>query len=685
MAQIIIAEKPSAAKKIAEALADGKVTKTSYMRKVPVYEITHDKKKIIVVCAVGHLYGVAEKNKKGWRYPIFDTEWKPSADISKSSKFTKLYLNCIKSKAKGIKDVILATDYDIEGETIGWNIVRFGLGKKGAERMKFSTTTKEDLLEAYENRKDSMDMGMAEAGVTRHELDFYWGINLTRALTLALKSGMNGFKVLSSGRVQGPALKILVEREKEIKKFVPVPYWELELICKELVAWHKEGKFWDEAKAKEIYDQCKGKGAVVDNVKSKKYKKQAPHPFDLTALQIEAYRLFRISPKETLSLAQNLYSNSYISYPRTSSNQLSDKIGYKKILKLLMQQKEYTKLAGELSKKKTLTPNNGKKKDPAHPAIYCTGEVPKEMSDREMKIYDLIVKRFMATFGEDAVRETMNVNIDCEKEKFVAKGSRTVEEGWFRYYRPYVKLEEQEFSAKKGDKLNVRDLVKHDKETQPPKRYTPASIIKELEKRGLGTKATRSEIVENLFNRDYLRQNGSIEVTSLGMNTFTVLDKYAHEVLDAELTRRFEREMVDIREGKKNEAEVLKDASEFLGKVLGKFKEKEKEIGEYLASSYIKTRTEESFVMKCPECEGSLEIRYTPRFKSYFIACNKYPDCKKSFSLPRGFLARRSDKVCDACGMPEVVLIRKGSRPWQFCINPDCKKKEEYKKKVSKQ
>ncbi len=681
MAQIIIAEKPSAALKIAQALADGKVNKTTYMKKVPVYEITHDKEKIFVVCAVGHLYGVAEKNKKGWKYPIFNTEWLPSADISKGSKFTRLYLNCIKSKAKGVKDVILATDYDIEGETIGWNIVRFALGKKNAERMKFSTTTKEDLLEAYENRKKTMDMGMAEAGVTRHELDFYWGINLTRALTLALKSGMGGFKVLSSGRVQGPALKILVEREKEISKFVPVPYWELELICKELVAWHVEGKFWEESKVDQVYDKCKGKDAKVDDVVAKKFKKQAPHPFDLTALQLEAYKLFRISPKETLAIAQELYSNSYISYPRTSSNQLSEKIDFKKILRLLMQQREYTKLAGELSKKSVLKPNNGKKSDPAHPAIYCTGEVPKSLGDRERKVYDLIVKRFMATFGEDAVRESLSVNIDCNQEKFAAKGSRTIEEGWFKYYRPYVKLEEQEFSVKKGDKLDVRDLVKHDKETQPPKRYTPASIIKELEKRGLGTKATRSEIVEQLFNRDYLRQNGSIEVTSLGMNTFDVLDKYASEVLDAELTRRFEREMEDIREGKKHEKEVLDDAEEFLCKVLQKFKEKEEEIGKYLANSYIKTRNEESFVMKCPECEGNLEIRYTPRFKSYFIACNKYPDCKKSFSLPRGFLARRSDKVCDACGMPEVILIRKGSRPWQFCINPECSKKEEYKKK----
>jgi len=678
MTQIIIAEKPSSALKIAQALADKAIDKSSYMKKVPVYEFTHNKEKVIVVCAVGHLYGVAEKDKKGWTYPVFKTEWKPSFEVSKGGSFTKLYLNCIKSKAKDVKEVILATDYDIEGETIGRNIVRFALGKKNAERMKFSTTTKEDLLEAYETRKKSLDHGMAEAGVTRHELDFYWGINLSRALTLALKSAMGGFNVLSSGRVQGPALKILVERENEIKEFKSEPYWELELECKELSAWHEEGKFWDKDKADEIVKKCKGKEAFVDNVTRNQFKQQPPNPFDLTALQIEVYRLFKISPKETLSIAQELYTNSYISYPRTSSNQLSDKIGFAKILKLLQQQREYIVLAGELLKKKTLTPNNGKKTDPAHPAIYCTGEVPKELNDREKKVYDLIVKRFMATFSEPAVRETMNVNIDCNKENFIAKGTRTVEEGWFKFYRPYVRIEEQEFTVKEKQDLNVKQLNLYDKETQPPKRYTPASIIKELEKRGLGTKATRSEIIENLFQRNYLRQNGSIEVTTLGLNTYDVLQKYVPEILDAELTRRFEREMEDIQEGRKHEKEVLGDAEEFLGKILNKFKLKEKEIGEYLASSYKQTREEESFVMPCTECKGNLEIRYTPRFKSYFIACSSYPDCKKSFSLPRGFLTKRSDKKCDSCGFPEVTLIRKGSRPWQFCINPECRKKKEY-------
>ncbi len=675
-----MSEKPSAAKKIAEALADKSPVKKVYMRKIPYYELKHGGKEIIVVCAVGHLYTVAEMNKKGWTYPVFSVEWKPSFEVNKGSAFTKPYLSLIKKMCKGADDIVVACDYDVEGEVIGFNIVRFACGKKDAKRMKFSTTTKEDLRKAYDGMKEHMDLEWAEAGVTRHELDWLFGINLSRALTLSVKSATGMFKVLSSGRVQGPALKLLAEKEKVIQAFVPVPYWELELQCKELGALHEEGKFQDKKKVGEVYDKCKGKEAVVEKVDRKQFKQAPPNPFDLTAMQVEAYKVLRIQPKQTLQIAQELYTNSYISYPRTSSNQLPESVGYKKVLELLSKQGSYKVLCKELLKLKTLKPNNGKKVDAAHPAIYPTGEVPKGLSEQEAKVYDLIVKRFMATFGEAAVRETVNVKVDVNEEKFLTKGTRTVEENWHKFYKPYVKLEEEEVKVEEKQVLNVKDLVVHDKETQPPKRYTPSSIIKGLEKRNLGTKATRSEIIESLFNRSYLKRGHSIEVTDLGLKTVEILDKYCPEILDENLTREFEEDMEKIRSGKSSEEKVLKNAEDFLGKVLKKFKAKEKEIGQALSGSYKQTMKEESFVMKCDNCEGDLQIRYTPKFKSYFIACNKYPDCRKSFSLPRGYLAKSTNKKCKSCEFPEVLLIKKGKRPWSFCINPSCPKKEEYNK-----
>lgn len=679
---LIIAEKPSAALKIAEALADKSPKKLVYMKKIPYYELTHNGEKITVACAVGHLYTVVEKNKKGWTYPIFDIEWKASFEANKGAAFTKPYLTLIKNLSKDTKEIVVACDFDIEGETIGYNIVRFACGKKDAFRMKFSTTTKEDLKDAYEHVMKHMDMGQAEAGITRHELDWLFGINLSRALTLSVKNATGVFKVLSSGRVQGPALKILADREIEIKKFIPVPYYELQLDTKELIALHEEGKFDDRKKAESIYNKCKGKKAVVKKLEKDKFNQDPPHPFDLTALQVEAYRTLRIQPSITLEIAQSLYINSYISYPRTSSNQLPESIGFKKIMDKLSKQDKYSSLCKELLKGK-LVPNNGKKKDEAHPAIYPTGEVPEELDEKEARLYDLIVKRFLATFAKPAIRETIKIVVNVNNENFLASGTRTVEENWHKFYRPYVKFDEEEIKVEEKQELHVKDLKINDKETSPPRRFTPASIIKELEKRNLGTKATRSEIIENLFDRNYLKKGDSIEVTDLGLRTVEVLGKNCPEILDEKLTRDFEIDMNKIRKGKSTEKETLDHAEKFLTKVLSDFKKNEIEIGKELLGSYRETQKQESYVGPC-SCGGDLQIKYTPKFKSYFIACSKYPECKQTYSLPRGFLAKNSDKKCEVCGYPEVILISKGKRPWAYCINKICPKKEEYRKSVEK-
>ena len=242
--ELIIAEKPSAAKKIAEALADKKI-KEHKNKKVSYFSLEHNGKEITVVPAVGHLYNLAEKDKKGWKYPVFSTEWKPSYEISKSAAFTKIYTDTIKKVCKDASEITVACDYDIEGSTIGWNVVRFICNKKDGKRMKFSTLTKDELRKSYENASKHLDFPQIEAGETRHILDWFHGINLSRALTLSIKEAGKGFKVLSTGRVQGPALKIIVEREREIQIFKSVPYWEVELITDKLNAWHENDKFWD--------------------------------------------------------------------------------------------------------------------------------------------------------------------------------------------------------------------------------------------------------------------------------------------------------------------------------------------------------------------------------------------------------------------------------------------------------
>jgi len=677
--ELIITEKPKAAEKIASALSHGKMIKESY-KKVPYYKITRGKKDIVVCCAVGHLFGLAEKDKKGWVYPVFEIEWVPAFEQNNGSKFTKNYIDVIKKASKDANSFTIACDYDVEGELIGFNVLRFICKQKDAQRMKFSTLTKQDLITAYEKKSKTIDHRLASAGETRHELDWYYGINLSRALTSAIKSA-GFFKVLSSGRVQGPALKIIVDRDREIKAFKPVPFWQIELTGNvekgKIIALHEKDKFWDKKEADKVMKNVKGqKLAKIKEVKKIKFQQAPPFPFDLTTMQMEAYRALRISPKDALAIAQELYTSGFISYPRTSSQKLPKEIGYKKILEQLSKQKNYLGLCKELLKK-VLVPSEGKNTDPAHPAIYPTGIQPKGLEDHESKLYDLIVKRFMSVFAGPATKETVTIKIDCSKEIFVAKGTTTVEKGWHIFYEPYVAGKEEELPlVRENEKVDVKEINFYDKETQPPKHYTPASIIKEITKRNLGTKATRAQIVDTLFQRGYVTGK-AIEATDLGISTVKTLEKFCPKILDEELTRHFEVEMNEIEEGKKKPKEILDEAKQGLKEILSDFKKKEKDIGEGLKEATIETKNKENLIGDCPVCKkGNLRVIFSKKSKKRFIACDAYPKCKTTFSLPQKGLVKSADKICPECGYPVIMVITKGKRPWVFCINPNCKGKQ---------
>ncbi|MCD4666407.1 topoisomerase DNA-binding C4 zinc finger domain-containing protein [archaeon] len=296
-------------------------------------------------------------------------------------------------------------------------------------------------------------------------------------------------------------------------------------------------------------------------------------------------------------------------------------------------------------------------------------------------MYDLIVKRTLSSFGTHSTRETLNVEIEIKKEPFVTKGTRTIEPGWQAYYQPYLFIEEKELPPfKENQKIKIKKINLLSKETQPPKRYTPASIIKELEKRNLGTKSTRAAIIDALYQRNYIIEN-SLQVTGLGLKTIETLDKYSPEILDEELTKEIEVDLEKIREKKEKPKEVIDRAEKFLTKILTKFKKHEKNIGKNLLGALKETRDKASIVGKCDVCKkGDLRILYSRRFKSYFVACSAYPKCKTTHSLTRG-LPKPTDKKCESCGFPLVQIIRQGTRPFNYCINKKCPQKLEWMKK----
>jgi DNA topoisomerase-1 len=482
--------------------------------------------------------------------------------------------------------------------------------------------------------------------------------------------------------VQGPALKILYDREKEIAAFKTEPYWqiylEIEKEGKRIGAFHIKDKFFKHEEAKKCFDASLWKPALVKDIEKNEVSQYAPNPFDLGSLQTEAYKQFSINPKETLSLAQNLYTSGAISYPRTSSQKLPAKINYKKILSGLANNNFYKEKASKVLGFDKLVPNEGKKTDPAHPAIYPTGLMPEELSEREGKIYDLIVKRFFATFGAPAKRESVTMRIDIGGEIFIANGIRTKEKGWFELYEPYVKLKEEEwptFTVKEN--LNIKKLDLLQKETQPPKRYTPASIINELEKRWLGTKSTRAEVVDSLYQRNYVSDQ-ALRVTDIGMKIIETLEKYCPEIIDEQLTRHFEEEMENIREKGMDKEKVLEEAKKVLTKMLKEFKASEKKIGESLKAAHQETMNKESYICKCPSCHGNLKMKFSRKGKTKvrFIACDNYPKCTVSFAIPQSGGIKGTEKFCAHCKQPIVLVFMRKKKPQEVCLNKECPSKK---------
>ena len=681
---LIITEKPNAANRIAHALAEGEVHKLA-RHGVDYYRFRRKGKEIVVAPAVGHLFVLNEQSaNRHWTYPVFSVDWKPTYS-GKNSIWSKKYYENISELAKHAGDFISACDYDIEGSVIAYNIIRFICNAKDGKRMKFSTLTEGDIVDAYEHASPHLDFPQIEAGLARHQLDWYFGINLSRALTLALEHS-GGYWTLSTGRVQGPTLSILEQRQKEIKAFKSVAFWEIELDGaidgKEITASHIKDKFWKKEEADGVMHKCKGKDGTIEDVEKKMRTESPPFPFDLTTLQRDSYSLFGYSPKQTLDIAQALYEHALISYPRTSSQKLPVKIGWKSILGKLAENPENSELAKKVLSKPNLKPNEGPKEDSAHPSIFPTGHKASKLSQYQKKVYDLIVKRFLAVFGDPAVREQVRVIINVNKEQFAAHGITTVKPGWMELYRPYSKAKEQMLpDLKKGEKVSVKRLEMLDKQTEPPGRFTQASILKEMETLGLGTKATRAQILQTLYDRSYIKEQ-SIVVTELGEAVVDALEKHCPEIISVDLTKQFDQEMEQIEEGKKKREDIVRKAEKELERILNDFKTHEKEIGKHILAAVKEFEREEHTVGKCPKCSGELHIIHSKKSGKRFVGCTNYPKCDQSFPLPqRGFI-HVIDKKC-FCGLGIVEVRNTGRRPWRLCVmhgfNTTEKKYEEAK------
>jgi DNA topoisomerase-1 len=294
----------------------------------------------------------------------------------------------------------------------------------------------------------------------------------------------------------------------------------------------------------------------------------------------------------------------------------------------------------------------------------------------------------MAVFAEPAMRQAVEADITVNGYHFFLRGQQTLKKGWLRFYDPYVRSEEVRLPPmKEGEQIHIRKVMLEDKFAKPPPRYNPSSALKKMEQQEIGTKATRADIMQTLYDRKYIRDE-RITVTDLGFEILEVLERYCPTVVSIRLTRELEGKMNKIQTNSEKREKVLKDTIQILEPVMETFKENEEAIGQQLSIAVRASKLEERTISTCPVCKtGQLLILYSRKTGKRFVGCSNYFKglCKASFPLPQQGTIKPLGRNCHTCSWPTVQVRTKGRRSWTLCLNPRCPLKEEWRKKVEVQ
>lgn len=526
--------------------------------------------------------------------------------------------------------VIMATDGDREGESISWHLVKaLGLdkgGKKTIERIVFHEITKRAIEEALRNPR-GIDMNLVNAQQARRILDRLVGYKLSPFLWKKVARG------LSAGRVQSVAVRLVVEREREIDNFKPQEYWSIEALLKA-----KKGEFTallvkvngeaveklgikTKAEADKILKDLEGADYVVSKVERKETKRVPPPPFVTSTLQQEAFKKLRFSSKQTMLIAQQLYETGYITYMRTDSTNLSDQSTWaaKEVITSLFGENYWAGFPRKYKTKSRLAQEAHEAIRPAEPA-KTPDSVKNSFTPQQFKLYDLIWRRFMATQMKEATFDTMSVEVKANKHTFGASGQTLKFDGFLKIYP--TRYEETDLPPlEESEKLKLLELKPNQHFTKPPPRYNEASLVKTLEKYGIGRPSTYAPIISTIQDRNYVQKDRTryFHSTEIGRMVNDLLVEHFPDVVDVKFTGKMEEELDGIAEGKENWISVLK---EFYGPFSQNLEKKYKEVG---------GKTVEETDEVCEKCGGKMVIRMG-RF-GRFLACSNFPKCKNTKNL----------------------------------------------------
>jgi DNA topoisomerase-1 len=712
--RLIVTEKNNSAKKIADILSGG-AAKADAAYKVPFYTWSDGAGKQMTVGLKGHVMNPAfPDDYSNWQQT--DLHELIDAELTKEPT-DKNVVRAIRKLAKEASEIVIATDYDREGELIGLEALEQIVdanpsaidgepsdteesdalaARPPVKRARYSALTKDEIERAFAEL-DDLSYDLAYAGAARQDIDLIWGATLTRAVSLATRRFGSNF--LSVGRVQSPTLALIVERELERRAHVPKPYWELLARFQHpdgaFEAHHATDKFWEQAEAETALTNTRSPG-VVKEVSSKRNSRRPPAPYNTTAFTTDASSRLGITPSRAMQIAEDLYMDGFISYPRTDNTVYPRSLNTRELIGSLVRIPDFGAASSLLDGE--LTPTRGKKETTDHPPIYPTQAVyPNALDGPKRRVYELVVRRFLATFSSPMITESTRADIEAGSETYFVRGSVVVDPGYAAIYT-YARSRDEEIpKLEQGQELALDgDPWLVDKETAPPPRISQGKLVEMMEERGLGTKATRADIIQKLYDRGYVFANPP-EPSETGIAMYKAFHEYVPRMATPEMTAELEHDMDQIAAGKTSRDEVVRVSREMLHSTTSDLQERREELAKQIWAGM----DEDKFLGPCKVCEeagrrhedGSpnrlriIELKGGKRM----YGCEGWdrdnpesPDsCQVSGPLPgRGYELWRLEERCSICGeMPRLTVKGFRGRPWKLCLNDQCPSMVEMREK----
>lgn len=666
---VIITEKADAARRIAYILSNGK-SKQKRSKGLNYIEFEEDGIRHVVIPLSGHIVQIDfSEGMKDWKGT--DLEKLISSNIV--HKVTnKSAFNSLVSLTNSAERIIVATDFDREGELIGveaLDIVRKNVLEKiqahpDILRARFSALTPDDIRKAFSDLAE-VDDDLASSASAREEIDLFWGAVLTRFFSLT--SNRLGKNFLSVGRVQTPTLAIVVRRELEIRDFKEQPFWTISILFnkkRNFVAKYKEGAIWKKEDADRIFGEIDGRNGTVLDFSKKEERIYKPPPFNTTEFIREASRI-GIQPARAMKIAEDLYTRGYISYPRTDNTVYQRSINLKGVLNKLLET-EFSEDVKKVLAQETIRPSRGRNEATDHPPIYPVSAAKKgDLRPDYAKVYELVLRRFLATLYREGRKDVMDALIDVNSHEFEAHGQQVTDPGWLDLY-PYRKVEDTIVpELKPGTEVKGKEWNLNEEKTKPPRRYDMASLIKKMEELNLGTKSTRHSIIEKLQQRGFIEGN-PVRPTYLGMGLIEALLMVESEITEPGMTATLEKEMDGIANRERSKSDVVQISKDMLLDVLRKFRTKEDVIRDTIVSALRRGNP----IGKCPFHDKEIVLLRNRDFSR--IKCEA-DDCRINFPSPVRGSPQLTENMCEVCGLPLIKIIRRGQSPETRCIDPKCK------------